>query len=72
MRLFIDHEIKTFDDEKAAKALAACEKLCEQCEFSLEQCILGTNDCPNRNAIESLRAMIRIGSGIRRYKEIGL
>jgi hypothetical protein len=71
MRLFMDYEIKTFEDEKAAKALERCEALCDNCERELEKCLLGSNDCPVKDAIEALRGMIRAGKGIRRYKEIG-
>lgn len=71
MRLFIDYDIKSFDDDKAANALELCEDLCAGCDKVLEKCLLDSDDCPVKNAIEALRGMIRTGKGIRRYKEIG-
>lgn len=71
MRIFIDFDVKEFDDQKAADALSSCENLCSGCENSLEKCLLNTVDCPVKNAIEALRGMIRTGKGIKRYKELG-
>lgn len=71
MRLLIDFEIKDFDGEKAKAALAACEVICNSCDEDQAKCLLDTSDCPVKNAIEALSGLIRTGSGIRRYKEIG-
>lgn len=71
MRLIIDFDIKDFDEGKAEEALSSCKNLCKSCDFSLEKCLMNSNDCPVKNAIEALAGMIRTGKGIRRYKEIG-
>ena len=71
MKIFIDFDIKDFDLEKANFALKACKDICTECDEVLDKCLLGSNDCPVKNAIEALGGMIRIGKGIRRYEEIG-
>lgn len=70
MKIWMDYDVKEFDDDKVDAALAACKRLCEGCEIGWEQCLLSPNDCAVKDAVEPLSGMIRAGKGIKRYKEI--
>ena len=70
MKLVIDGNIKEFDNAQVEAAGEKCRALCEGCDIGLEECLLGTRDCPVKNAVESINAMIRMGRGIKRYREL--
>lgn len=71
MKVLIGNEVKIFDDEKVQEALGLCKCLCNGCNKSIKECLLDTTDCPVKDSIESLQSLIRIGKGIRRYRELG-
>ena len=46
MKLVIDGNIKEFDNAQVEAAGEKCRALCEGCDIGLEECLLGTRDCP--------------------------
>lgn len=70
MKIWIEYSVKDFDREKLADAIAACSAVCGDCDIGLETCLLSSNECAMKAAIESLEGMERVGRGIKRYREI--
>lgn len=70
MKIWVEYSVKEFDRAKLLTAIEACRAVCADCELGLDRCMLMSNECSMKDAIESLEGMERIGRGVKRYKEI--